>query len=186
MHLGQRGSRQQHIPAPCSLAAFLPATVFLVVWLLLGEGRSILCLFDGGRGKEGKPHIGKKSRRGQAPEECGLASAPGKGKFSLWHSFPEREGEGSWCVSPDRSDKGVFPRGPLAGRMHRTHLERTVPQRFYPFICHEAFRRFSVKFQGKIPLGTWVDNLQAVTSYLAAFTPHIFIWPPNWKCAVLQ
>lgn len=146
MHLGQRGSWQQHIPAPCSLSAFLPATVLLVVWLLLGEERSILCLFDGCRGKEGKPHIGKKSRRGQAPEGCGLA--PGKGKFSLGHSFPEREGEGSWCVSPDRGDKGVFPRGPLAGRMRRTHLERIAPQRFYPFICREAFRRLS-NFRGK-------------------------------------
>lgn len=91
---------------------------------------------------------------------CGLAaaSAPGKGKFSLRHSFPEREGEGSWCVSSVPRDKGVFPPGPLAGRMHRTHLEKIALQRFDPFICQEAFKCLSIKFQGKIPVGPWVDN----------------------------
>lgn len=131
---------------------------------------------------------GKKSRRGQAPGGYRLAasSAAGKGKFRLGHSFPVREGEGSWCVSPIPRDKGVFPRGPPAGRMHRTHPEKNAPQRFDPFICQEAFRCLYITFQGKIPLGPWVDSGQAVPSYLAVFTPHIFIWPSKWKRAFLQ
>lgn len=67
---------------------------------------------------------------GQPPGGCGLAaaSAAGKGKFNLRNSFPERDGEGSWCVSPIPRDKGVFSLGPLAGRMHWTHLEKIAPQ----------------------------------------------------------
>lgn len=50
----------------------------------------------------------------------------------------------------------------------------------------EAFRCLSIKFQGKTPLGPWMDNLQAMPSYLAVFTPHTFICPSKWKCAFLQ
>lgn len=185
VHLGQRQEGLTAAAHPRSLLSVRVSPRYRVRGSLAasrgGKGHSLfICRGSGKRGK--------KSRRGQAPGGCGLAasSAPGKGKFSLGHSFPVREGEGSWCVCPIPRDKGVFPRGPPAGRTRRTHPEKNAPQRFHPLICQEAFRCLYIKFQRKIPLGPWVDNVQAMPSYLAVFTPPIFIWPSKWKRAFLQ